>query len=123
MREWERRSLLTTIDRLWPQFLTDLERVEEGIGLRGYGNLDPVTEFRREAALLFNDFMRDVQQNALRAWLLCDPRRELALAALPQTRQVPLMRQNKRESGESRRGSRAIDKLPGVGRNRHKRRG
>lgn len=123
VREWERRSLLTTIDRLWPQFLTDLERVEEGIGLRGYGNLDPVTEFRREAALLFNDFMRDVQQNALRAWLLSDPHRELALASLPQKRQVPLMRQNRREAPEPKRASRAIDKLPGVGKNRHRKRG
>jgi preprotein translocase subunit SecA len=67
--EWERQVLLSIIDTLWPQYLNDLERVEEGIWLRGYAERDPFVEFRREAAVMFGQLMRDIELDALRAWL------------------------------------------------------
>jgi preprotein translocase subunit SecA len=71
--EWERTILLDLLDRLWPQYLNDLERVEEGIWMRSYANIDPFVEFRREAAVMFGQLMFDIQANALRAWFSLSP--------------------------------------------------
>jgi len=67
--DWERQVLLAIIDTLWPQYLNDLERVEEGIWMRGYAERDPFVEFRKEAAVMFGQLMRDIELDALRAWL------------------------------------------------------
>jgi len=75
LMEWERHTLLGIIDRLWTQFLTDVERVEEGIGLRGYGNLDPLVEFRREVGLIYVELLRDINLHAFRVWLRVDPKK------------------------------------------------
>jgi preprotein translocase subunit SecA len=70
--DWERQLLLDIIDMLWPQYLNDLERVEEGIWMRSYAQVDPFVEFRKEAAIMFGQLMRDIELNALRAWLSVD---------------------------------------------------
>jgi len=75
LMNWERHTLLGIIDRLWTQFLTDVERVEEGIGLRGYGNLDPLVEFRREVGLIYVELLRDINLHAFRVWLRVDPKK------------------------------------------------
>ena len=67
--EWERMSLLGIIDSLWPQYLNDLERVEEGIWMRSFAQQDPFVEFRREAAQMYGALMKDIELNALRGWL------------------------------------------------------
>ncbi len=74
LMEWERYTFLGTIDKLWTQFLTDVERIEEGIGLRGYGNLDPLVEFRREVGLVYMELLRDISLRALQLWLQVDPK-------------------------------------------------
>lgn len=56
-----RQLLLSTIDELWTDHLTTLERVDEGIGLRSYAELDPLVEYRREAGLLFQDLLREIR--------------------------------------------------------------
>ncbi len=68
----ERQVLLQAIDEVWTDYLTNLERVEEGIGLRGYGNLDPVVEFRREAGLMARVMMQTLLTHAVRLWLRLD---------------------------------------------------
>jgi preprotein translocase subunit SecA len=59
-----REILLTTIDELWTEHLSTLERVDEGIGLRSYAQLDPLVEFRREANLLYQDLLREIRLQA-----------------------------------------------------------
>jgi preprotein translocase subunit SecA len=59
--EAARQLLLSTIDELWTDHLTVLERVDEAIGLRVYAEIDPLVEFRREAGLLFQDMLREVR--------------------------------------------------------------
>ena len=56
-----RQLLLSTIDELWTDHLSTLERVDEGIGLRSYAELDPLVEYRREAGLLFQDLLREIR--------------------------------------------------------------
>jgi preprotein translocase subunit SecA len=45
--------MLQTIDEMWTEHLDNLERVDDAVGLRGYGQLDPLLEFKKEAHTLF----------------------------------------------------------------------
>jgi preprotein translocase subunit SecA len=55
----ERFVLLRTIDSLWVEHLTELDDMRRGIGLRGYGGIDPLNEFKREAFKLYEE-LRDL---------------------------------------------------------------
>jgi preprotein translocase subunit SecA len=51
----ERYVLLRTIDQLWVDHLTELDDLRRGVGLRGYGGIDPLNEFRKEAFRLYEE--------------------------------------------------------------------
>jgi preprotein translocase subunit SecA len=51
----ERFVLLRSIDTLWVEHLTELDDMRRGIGLRGYGGIDPLNEFKREAFKLYEE--------------------------------------------------------------------
>jgi preprotein translocase subunit SecA len=53
MRALERHVLLMVIDTQWKDHLLPIDHLKEGIGLRGYGQRDPLTEYKREAFDLF----------------------------------------------------------------------
>ena len=122
LMNWERQTLLQVLDKLWTQYLTDLERIDEGIGLRGYGNLDPLVEFRREAGILFDELMYNVERHAFRLWFAVNPiLAAKAIAGEPESRRAA------RPPGgvKSHRGAKAADRLPAVrpgGRRRRQRR-
>ena len=62
MRKLERVWMLNVIDRLWIAHLTAIDDLREGIGLRAYGQRDPLIEYRKEAAIMFDQLqeaMRD----------------------------------------------------------------
>lgn len=52
----ERKTLLAAIDSRWAGYLSLLDDLKSGIALRSYGNRDPLTEYREEAAEAFADF-------------------------------------------------------------------
>ena len=72
LAQWERGVLLESLDSLWAQCLSELERIEEGIGLRSYAELNPLVEFRKEAGHVMNRFMLDALDHAFRLWLSLD---------------------------------------------------
>jgi preprotein translocase subunit SecA len=51
----ERMVLVRTIDSLWVEHLTEIDDMRRGIGLRGYAQMDPLNEFRREAFELYEE--------------------------------------------------------------------
>ncbi len=55
MRKLERVWILNVIDRLWIQHLTAIDDLREGIGLRAYGQRDPLIEYKVEAARMFDE--------------------------------------------------------------------
>jgi preprotein translocase subunit SecA len=57
----ERWVLLQVIDNLWTEHLTVLEDVREGIGLRAYGQRDPLVEFKAEAFRLFEELKENIK--------------------------------------------------------------
>ncbi len=65
MREIERGYLLRAIDREWVDYLTAMEDLRQGIGLRAYGQQDPLVEYRRESYHLFQRLLARVRAQAL----------------------------------------------------------
>ncbi len=65
LREIEKYFLLTTIDTLWKEHLLMLDHIKESVGLRGYGQKDPLQEYKKEAFHLFVDLMKRIKENTL----------------------------------------------------------
>jgi len=57
MRRIETVLLLQTLDALWKDHLLSMDHLREGIGLRGYGQRDPILEYKKEGYLLFRSMM------------------------------------------------------------------
>src|SRR5213075_171237 len=57
MRQHERTLMLYVIDTAWKDHLLAMDHLKEGIGLRGYGQRDPLTEYKKEAFDLFQDMV------------------------------------------------------------------
>ncbi|MCD4817852.1 MAG: preprotein translocase subunit SecA [Candidatus Cloacimonetes bacterium] len=60
LRNIERRSLLTVVDDLWRDHLHEMDLLKEGIGLRAYGQKDPLIEYKKESFRLFQDLVMDI---------------------------------------------------------------
>ncbi len=74
LRELGRRILLQAIDDLWTEHLSNLESVEQGIGLRGYAEVDPAIEFGREAADMWRETLQLIRGRAVTLWFLVEIR-------------------------------------------------
>jgi preprotein translocase subunit SecA len=61
MRALERHEMLVVIDGQWKDHLLSIDHLKEGIGLRGYGQRDPLTEYKKEAFDLFQDMVERVK--------------------------------------------------------------
>jgi len=57
MRRVETILLLQTLDGLWKDNLLSMDHLREGVGLRGYGQRDPILEYKKEGYLLFRNMM------------------------------------------------------------------
>jgi len=61
MRQVERFVMLRTIDTKWIDYLTTMEHFREGIGLRAYGQRDPLIEYKNEAHTMFTELTEAIQ--------------------------------------------------------------
>ncbi|PYO23674.1 MAG: preprotein translocase subunit SecA [Candidatus Rokuibacteriota bacterium] len=61
VRALERHEMLVVIDAQWKDHLLSIDHLKEGIGLRGYGQRDPLTEYKKEAFDLFQDMVERVK--------------------------------------------------------------
>jgi preprotein translocase subunit SecA len=61
IRNVERAVYLRTIDMLWVEHLTTMDELRTGIGLRGYGQRDPLVEYKQEAYLLFQSLLSSIE--------------------------------------------------------------
>lgn len=66
MRNIERDILLRVIDNKWIDHLHNIDMLREGIGLRAYGQKDPLIEYKKEAYDLFNKMMFEIQSETVR---------------------------------------------------------
>ncbi len=66
MRWWEKAVMLQTLDTLWVRHLTALDALRQGIGLRAYGQQDPLVSFQKEAFEMYNQLKAVVQEEVVR---------------------------------------------------------
>jgi preprotein translocase subunit SecA len=65
LRELERRVILSVLDRRWREHLYEMDYLQEGIGLRGYGQRDPLVEYQREAFDMFGAMMDGIKEESI----------------------------------------------------------
>lgn len=73
MREFERIIFLQVIDSQWKDHLLGMDYLREGIGLRGYGQRDPLVEYKKESFEMFQDMLDRIEEEALRYIFLFQP--------------------------------------------------
>ncbi len=66
MRSLERDVLLRVVDNKWIDHLHNIDMLKDGIGLRAYGQKDPLIEYKREAYDLYNNMMHEVQGDTVK---------------------------------------------------------
>ena len=74
MREFERVITLSAIDKHWMEHIDAMDSLREGIGLRAYGQRNPVQEYRMESYDMFNDMVHYIREDTVRR--LCQSRLE-----------------------------------------------
>ena len=65
MREAERMIMLSAVDRAWKDHLYSMDHLREGIGMRGYAQLDPIVEYKREGYEMFSDMIGRIKEEVL----------------------------------------------------------
>jgi preprotein translocase subunit SecA len=98
MRDLEKGFMLQMIDMQWREHLMHLDHLRQVIGLRGYGQRDPLNEYKTEAFSLFEKLLGDLRQNVTR-WLMTVEFRfeappELELPAFEEVHLNPLTGEN-----------------------------
>ena len=73
MRFHERMLMLQIVDSHWKDHLLGMDHLKEGIGLRGYGQRDPLVEYKKESFELFEDLMNRIEEDTLRFLFLLQP--------------------------------------------------
>ena len=66
LRELERVVLLKSIDSKWMDHIDDMEILRQGIGLVGYGQRDPIVEYKMSAYDMFNEMTNSIQEDTVR---------------------------------------------------------
>jgi preprotein translocase subunit SecA len=66
MRHHERMIMLSVIDQQWKDHLLSMDHLKEGIGLRGYGQHDPLVEYKRESFDMFEAMMTRFQEDTVK---------------------------------------------------------
>ncbi len=62
----ERDLMLQIVDQQWKDHLYSLDHLKEGIGLRGYGQRDPLVEYKKESFALFQDMRRRIEEEVVK---------------------------------------------------------
>ncbi len=73
MREYERHMLLQIIDSTWKDHLLAMDHMKEGIGLRAYGQKDPLIEYKKESFEMFGHTRERIENDAVRYLFLLEP--------------------------------------------------
>ncbi|MDA0746144.1 MAG: preprotein translocase subunit SecA [bacterium] len=66
MREIERMVYLSVIDEKWKDHLREMDDLKEGIGLRGYGQKDPLVEYKREGFQMFIQLLDEINRETVK---------------------------------------------------------
>ena len=113
MREFERMILLQVIDSQWKDHLLEMDHLKEGIGLRGYGQKDPLIEYKKEGFEMFQSMLDRIEEDAVRYLFLIQP---VVDEPAPVRKQTPVYYQQP-QGPSGQRAKQARGMIPGK---RHK---
>jgi preprotein translocase subunit SecA len=120
MREFERVILLHVIDTQWKDHLLGMDYLKEGIGLRGYGQRDPLVEYKKESFDMFQAMLDRVEEETVRALFHVQPVSETAEISRPERREAPLVYKQPGPSAASPGGGKARQARSTIPRKRKK---
>ena len=69
LRELERVVMLKIVDQKWMDHIDNMDELKKGIGLRGYGQKDPVVQYRLEGTEMFDDMIEDIRIDVIKILL------------------------------------------------------
>ena len=78
MRELERICLLRNVDSEWMEHIDNMDQLKQGMGLRGYGQHDPVVEYRIEGFAMFDEMIASIREDAVHMLLTIEIRQQNA---------------------------------------------
>jgi preprotein translocase subunit SecA len=109
MRHLERMVLLQMVDTIWKEHLLNMDHLKEGIGLRGYGQKNPLDEYKKEGFNLFMTMIETVKQQTVGTLLRVQLMQKDELQRLEEERRQERERElemAKRASGDGEESSR-----------------
>jgi preprotein translocase subunit SecA len=119
MRHLERVILLQIVDTFWKDHLLSMDHLKEGIGLRGYGQKNPLDEYKKEGYKMFTELMQRVKEKTVSTLLRIQLARseeveELEAERRRRQQQMEMKRSDEQAADRKKQPHRAVQK---VGRN------
>jgi preprotein translocase subunit SecA len=111
LRWLEKRVMLDMIDTQWKGHLLEMDHLKEGIGLRGYGQKDPLVEYKKEGFEMFMDMVGRIKMDTLDRLFKVQVVRQEAMETRKKPQRIVL---NRGEGDEARKPAKSENK---VGRN------
>ena len=91
MSDLQKFVFLQSVDNQWKDHLLSMDHLKEGIGLRGYGQRDPLREYQREAYEMFADMIERIKEESIRILFNVKIQREEDLAKVePREQEISL---------------------------------
>jgi preprotein translocase subunit SecA len=109
MREFERVIMLQIIDTQWKDHLLGMDYLKEGIGLRGYGQRDPLVEYKKESYDMFQAMMDRIEDDTLRYLFLIQP---VVEEEMPERKEQPMYYQRPQGGGQIQTSRKARSVIP-----------
>jgi preprotein translocase subunit SecA len=89
LRYLEKMILLQTIDSLWKDHLLSMDHLKEGIGLRGYGQKNPLQEYQKEAFVMFEGLLQRMQEDVVEKLFTVQIARQEDAQRIEQSQRAP----------------------------------
>ena len=107
LRQLEKILMLQTIDALWKEHLLNMDHLKEGIGLRGYGQKNPLHEYQREGFDMFQEMSERIQEDVVGKLFTVEIDQERASAELYEMEAPQASRQMMMSRGSGQEPERA----------------
>ena len=117
MARAERFIMLQVLDGLWKDHLLNMDHLRDGIGLRGYGQKDPLQEYKREGFDMFMDMIQRFREETVSILLRIVPMRQEEVDAMEEKRRRQQERELRMNRGEDEKPQPVRRKSKKVGRN------
>ncbi len=112
MREIERSIYLHIIDTLWIDHLDAIDNLREGIGLRAYGQTEPLVEYKKESYKMFQQFLGGIRSEIVNMIFKVRIQPNIAEAPMPEGDEVPTASVEKQESRLTKAAEKAKEISP-----------